>query len=1296
MPPRNRLNAQQRKLAKKYDIKTKGRYYKSHGFDNKKDFWDAVIETDAIQREIEEEDKKKAKNDPIRKLTTKIFKNVKSKITRDENRRRARQLQADYYFDRIPKKHTIEYTFKNRNSEIGNYSPQDVYDFVLANLNDIKTALTVNSEKKGIKAKISALVWWVNSAELAATLSKSDFKVFEKGRTNENILAAIDSLKQKFYTGPHLEYETLYQATDKQAFITKQSKRNQDVLEEIVETSSGAVIVDISKVYVNIITNINPLTGSSYIPLPTWLANKQCCINIKNNDNKCSMWAIKCFKFHLLVKHHRERISHYKKIEDDTDYSMLQYPTPIEDWAKYERANDEKVVVLGVGSNNKPVPLYNSKYKSPKDKAVIWLMLVEGEKDGVACNHYVPITSISALLYSEFAHHEKAHVCHYCLKPFWSIEKRDAHIALCEDHDACRTIFPSKEQSIMRFRNYKNQQWCPYIVIADGEAFTEKIAGCRLDLDRSFTEAYQKHKSSGLAYAVIHSPNPGSYKVVSYEMFDGENKVNDMILALDKLSKKIKFEIKDNIPMEPLTPEQQEWFENANCCHICKCPFTEGQKKVRDHDHATGRYRGAAHNACNLNYNLQHFKLPVFFHNFERYDLHMIMNELSVDKKQFKLTPVAKNKEHYMQLGINNFVFKDSYKHLQGSLAELVEGLHQDQFHCVTTEFKDKTPLMLRKGVFPYDWWDAKEKRDYPSLPPKEAFYSALYDEHITQKDYEHAQLVWKEFDCKTMKDYHDLYLKSDILLLADVFMNYRKECHTAYGLDPTWYMTSHQFSWEAALKYTKVELELLTNPDMYLMFEAGIRGGISMISHRHGKANNPYLPGYDSKKATSHLMYWDANNLYGNSMSKHLPVGSFQWVCPELFPSVEQIMSMSSDDKWGYMLMVDWEYPKELHDLHHDYPLAVERMKVTHDMLSPFTKNLMEKLENSGLGISHVPTEKLVGTLSDKEGYVCHYMTMKLYLSLGLKVKKIHKVIKFKQEAWLKPFVVFNTKKRAQATTKFQQDFYKLTVNGVFGKTMENIRNRINFKLYYNQDKLVNRAKSRFDAKDLVEFNDNLVGVMFRKTQVRLCKPIYVGFTVLELSKHLMYDFHYNFVVKHFGRENVQLIFTDTDSLCYRIQTDNIYRDIKENIHMFDTSNYPKEHECYSSVNKKVPGLMKDVNAGVPMDEIVAIKAKMYAYRLPEKGEDKDEDEDKENEKKVAKGIKKCVIKKSLNFDTFKEVLFEHAYTRNTMNVIRSQNHKLQTVKVNKVGLTPIDDKRWYLEDGITSLPYGHYRTFL
>lgn len=233
-----------------------------------------------------------------------------------------------------------------------------------------------------------------------------------------------------------------------------------------------------------------------------------------------------------------------------------------------------------------------------------------------------------------------------------------------------------------------------------------------------------------------------------------------------------------------------------------------------------------------------------------------------------------------------------------------------------------------------------------------------------------HASRVFEAFSCQNMGDYHDLYIKSDVLLLADVFENFRNVCLKAYNLDPCHFYTSPGLAWQACLKMTEVELELLTGPDMYLFEEGeGLRGGISMISNRFSRANNPYV------------MYLDANNFYGWAMSQPLPTGEFDWLTEEEISNLD-ITQISDDSEEGYILEVDLEYPKALHDLHNDYPLAPKKMKICPEMLSPYCKQHSEDLNLGGVAVP-----KLVPNLNDKANYIVHYRNLKLYLALGMKL---------------------------------------------------------------------------------------------------------------------------------------------------------------------------------------------------------------------------------------------------------------------------------------------------------------------
>ena len=289
----------------------------------------------------------------------------------------------------------------------------------------------------------------------------------------------------------------------------------------------------------------------------------------------------------------------------------------------------------------------------------------------------------------------------------------------------------------------------------------------------------------------------------------------------------------------------------------------------------------------------------------------------------------------------------------------------------------NKFALLLRKGVYPYEYMDSWKRFKEESLPDKESFYSELNKEHITDEDYAHAQKVWNTFNIKNLGEYHDLYVQSDTALLADVFDNFRDKCIEIYRVDPAHFLTAPGLAWQACLKKTEVELELLTDNDMLNMFEKGIRGGMCQASYRYVKANNKYMKNYDKNKESSFLIYDDANNLYGFAMCKKLPVSDFKWVDDLSIFTEDFIKNYDEESDIGYLFVVDVEYPKNLHMLHSDLPFLPERMKI-------------------------IKCTKLVCNLNDKENYPYHsteYISKDLLIMEMKKTKvKINKLVYFGQ----------------------------------------------------------------------------------------------------------------------------------------------------------------------------------------------------------------------------------------------------------------------------------------------------------
>ena len=423
----------------------------------------------------------------------------------------------------------------------------------------------------------------------------------------------------------------------------------------------------------------------------------------------------------------------------------------------------------------------------------------------------------------------------------------------------------------------------------------------------------------------------------------------------------------------------------------------------------------------------------------------------------------------------------------------------------------NKLHLLVRKGVFLYEYFNSSERFNDTKLPDIESFYSSLNGKDIEEDDYEYAMRIWKEFDMKTFGDYHDLYLNTDVLLLSDVFNEFREICLKNYELDPLWYYTAPGLSWDALLKHSKIKLELLSDYDMLLMFEQGTRGGISTITKRYSVANNKYMKCYDEDGENKYLMYLDANNLYGWAMSLPLPVGEFKWMSDKELENWRNIPCI---------LMVDVDYPRELHDKHNDYPFLAENIKVG-------------------------KVNKLIPNLYDKRNYVCRKENLKQAEKNGLIVRKVIKGIKFREEAWMKSYIDLNTELRKGAKNEFEKDFFKLINNSVFGKTMKNMRKRIDYNLINNKEDAT-KYINKFNFKHAVRYNDDLIGVLMSKNNIKINKPIYCGKCILELSKTLMYDFHYDYMKDKY---KCNLLFTDTDSLCYEIYTYDFYNDIKNDI---------------------------------------------------------------------------------------------------------------------------------------------------
>ena len=1062
---------------------------------------------------------------------------------------------------------------------------------------------------------------------------------------------------------------------DKSLEVSKQGILNKIAV--WISEGSGWTVESVENHYLNVV-KYEPMKGSSYIKLPTELRNSaKGLINIKNSDNECFRW---CHIRHLNPQDRNpQRIKKSDKaFIQNLNYSGIEFPVTTKQYNKIEKHNEININVFGYEEKQK-YPIYVSKEKY--EDCMNLLLITENEN-----KHYVLIKDFNKFMYNQTKHKERKHFCMHCLQCFSSERVLTDHKKNCIQVNGTQAIkMPTKDDNILKFNNFHKQLPVPFVIYADFEAITEKIHGCQPNNDKSFTEAYQKHTDCGYGYKVVCCYDDKYTKPV--QIYRGEKAVHKFMEAMLEEVKYCKKVMKKyfNKPLR-MTKDDEEKFQKADKCHICEKEYNKTDVRVRDHCHVTGQYRGSAHQDCNLNFQITD-KIPVIFHNLRGYDSHFIMQEIGEivkkhtytnkkgEKCQMNINAIPNNMEKYMAFMLgNHLTFIDSFQFMSSSLDKLVSNLPKEALKYTSQKFKGKElDLMSQKGVYPYDFMDSFDKFN-EKLPPKEEFYSILNDEHISGEDYKHAQNVWNTFNLKNMGEYHDLYLKSDILLLADVFENFRKTCLQYYKLDPWNYFTSPGLSWDAMLKMTDIKLELMTDIDMFQFIEKGMRGGTSYIANRYGKSNNRYMKTYDEKAPSKYIMYLDANNLYGWAMSQYLPTGRFRWMTEKQIDKID-LAKYTEDSNKGLILEVDLEYPKELHDLHNDYPLAAEKVKVNKDMLSNYCQKIASKY-NISTGLVH----KLIPTLSNKEKYVLHYRNLQLYTDLGLKLTKVHRVLEFNQSPWLKEYIDFNTEKRTNAKNAFEKDFFKLMNNSVFGKTMENIRKRVDVRLVTDENKLLKMAAKPTYVSSKI-FNENLVAVHKIKETLTLNRPAYVGMCILDLSKTLMYDFHYNYIKQKYGSK-AKLLFTDTDSLTYEIETEDVYRDFWNDKDKFDNSDYPENSPFYDNTNKKVIGKFKDECQSIPVAEFIGLRSKMYSYT-----------KDNNQNNRTAKGIKKNIIKKNITHENYKNVLFNNEQMHHTMKTIRSNLHQLGSYELNKVSLSCFDDKRYIDDNGVTSYAYGHYK---
>ena len=1150
----------------------------------------------------------------------------------------------------------------------------------------------------------------------------------------------------------------------------------------------GSGWVFIRSYYLDVKTaDYNPL-GSGYIDLAKGIKNTKACVNIKNDDDKCILWSLYAALYP--VKKNAERVSNYKKYEEDEEYKDkkintegLTFPLQVKDIKKLEDQNNFGITVIRIGKKKGECrqEYISEKFKRDHSVNVIHIGRIENKDK----QHYVWIKRLSALYDKKY--HEASHICDLCLNHFRSKEARDKHFDDDMKNDPNYICMPEIEKDrIVKFRNYKNKMKCPFVVYADTEAIVVPKTKTVMKGIKEETEEYDEHQVCAYSFKVksdyeslieeykkileLNKERTSQIEIDEggimylYRGKDTEDTQRQLYEDLKEIQWTVRDAMKLNIKME-MTEDDKKDFQESNKCHICEQEFTEEQeiersreeqdviesltkkeankilnqqnKKVRDHDHYTGKYRGAAHYVCNINYNFKNFNLPIFFHNLKGYDEHFIIRAYAkygyyykkmVDKEgkpiigedgkqktkkqELKIECIPNSNEKYLSFKVGNMEFKDTFGFMSFALEKLAEflmlGGGETEFKQTRATFEpkygNKWNMLLRKGVYPYEYMNSFEKFNETELPAIEAFYTKVKDEGIKQDDYEYAQKIWKEFGIKNMGEYTDLYLKTDVCLLTDIFEAFRNTAIKDNKLDPANYLTAPSLFNDQLYYKTKMEVENITDIDKLLMWENGKRGGNCTIgADRYLRANNKYMKEYDNTKPSVFTFYIDANALYAGCMTKPLPYGGIKWendidrFTEEYIKNIPEEGIKDGDNFRGYIFEIDGYYPNEVHEYLNDYTPLPENMA---NEASPYMKEAAEQMN-----IKSKPEVKLVCSLKAKTKYTVHYAELKSAIRHGFKLTKIHRVQSFLQKRWMEPYIMENINNRIKAKNEFEKTYYKLGNNAVYGKTMENVRTRREVKLTTNEGKkkaLSNSAwfKDFKELKDESEERDNtgLFAIELSKKKIVMNKPIAVGISVLGWSKAHMFDMYYDIVKQKYG-DKVRMHYTDTDSMFLSIQTEDLYEDMSKDLEFtnyFDLSTYPIDHPLFTrfenkekliaikNTNKGLLGKFKDESAGKIIEELCFLRAKMYSYII--------EGETKGIAK--AKGISKAAAK-MLTHEKYKNCLLkednESRLQESTFYRIASKDHQLRTIKQTKRSLSHYDDKRYYI-DGIHSRAHGHY----
>ena len=638
----------------------------------------------------------------------------------------------------------------------------------------------------------------------------------------------------------------------------------------------------------------NEMNGSNYVKIPL---RSNAILNIENNDKYCFLWSILAY-LHPCNNSHPNRVSNYNQYFDELNSQDFDFTNGFKcrDVHKFNELNNLSVnifeLVFYQDQNqwkHKLIPIEISKNNSDK---VIDLAIYK--------NHYVLIKKLDVFL----GDHNKKFICRRCLSSYTSENMLIKHKQKCGDDNI--TSIKTSNKSHLHWEKHFHKNSLYFRIYADFEADNEKDDSV---VGNKTTNIYKQNPVIN-GYHIV-SEIEDVLKSDYYKSPLGYDNVDWFVDEVIKLENKMAFYFKNTNKDIIMTEENEYDYRNNNICRFCEKEIISD--KVRDHCHLTGSYRGPAHNTCNINViQKQSNFLPFIFHNFSNYDCHMFFKKL-VDMKnnKVKFDIIPKTNEEYISVTYGCIRFIDSYRFLSSGLDSLVKNLDEDDFRILKKEFPDKWKYLNKKLAYPYEYFNSID--DYKKLVhnlENKDFFSKLKNKCPDDKEIDRTREIIKKFNIKNGKELTELYLKSDVILLADVFEKFIKVSVNEFGINPLYCVSLPGYTWQAGIKFTEINLQTLQDKDMILLLENNIRGGISSVM------GDRYIKSDENKK----ILYIDANNLYGHSMSEPLPYDEIKF---DNNVTLEDIINTPDDSNIGYFIEVDMTYPNNIKEKTKNFPFA-------------------------------------------------------------------------------------------------------------------------------------------------------------------------------------------------------------------------------------------------------------------------------------------------------------------------------------------------------------------------------------